>query len=198
MGRPRTHNHDEALLAAMQVFWQNGFERASLSALEEAMGMSRAAIYAAFGDKQTLFHKALDLYCTRLQDGRLGSLSDASDPRAALREHFAGLAKTATGTKGPGCLLTNTAIELTGRDAETARGLTKGISIIETVFEILVKRGQEMGQFTTERSASSLARHLVNTAQGLRVLSRNPDLSPWMDDIVETAFSVLDPPKESP
>ncbi|MEM6354121.1 MAG: helix-turn-helix domain-containing protein [Pseudomonadota bacterium] len=198
MARPRTHDHDQALEAAMQVFWTKGFERASLSDLEAATGMSRASLYAAFGDKRALFHKALKLYGERLDAGRIGALREAADPRAALRAHFEGLARTTMGAVGPGCLLTNTAIELTGREPETARGLTRGIGVIEEVFAELVARGQAMGQFTTERPARQLARHLVGLAQSLRVLSRNPDLAPWMDDILDTGLSVLDPPQESP
>lgn len=198
MARPRTHDHDRALEAAMQVFWNQGYARASLSDLEKATGMSRASLYAAFGDKRALFHKALALYGERLAEGRIGALRKAQDPRAAIRAHFEGLAKTASGPLGPGCLLTNTAIELTGREADTARGLTQGIGVIEDVFADLVARGQAMGQFTRARPARQLARHLVTLAQGLRVLSRNPDLVPWMDDILETGLSVLDPTEEIP
>jgi AcrR family transcriptional regulator len=53
---------DKALDAAMQVFWRNGYEGASLSDLTQAMGINRPSLYAAFGDKGTLFRKALDRY----------------------------------------------------------------------------------------------------------------------------------------
>src|ERR1700686_5925300 len=61
-GRPRSFDLDQALDAAMQVFWRNGYEGASLSALTQAMGINRPSLYAAFGDKETLFRKALDRY----------------------------------------------------------------------------------------------------------------------------------------
>src|ERR1700693_3521049 len=61
-GRPRSFDSDKALDAAMQVFWRKGYEGASLSDLTGAMGINRPSLYAAFGDKEALFRKALDRY----------------------------------------------------------------------------------------------------------------------------------------
>ena len=61
-GRPREFCTDEALAAALRVFWSKGYEGASLSDLTEAMGITRPSLYAAFGNKEALFRKALDLY----------------------------------------------------------------------------------------------------------------------------------------
>src|SRR3979490_2548354 len=58
-GRPRGFNQDEALDRAMHVFWQKGFEGASLSDLTTAMGIQPASLYKAFGNKQALFEKGL-------------------------------------------------------------------------------------------------------------------------------------------
>jgi len=61
-GRPREFCVDEALAAALRVFWSKGYEGASMSELTEAMGITKPSLYAAFGNKEQLFHKALDLY----------------------------------------------------------------------------------------------------------------------------------------
>ncbi len=61
-GRPREFDPDEALDKAMMVFWQQGFEGASLSDLTEAMGISRPSLYAAFGNKEELFRRAILRY----------------------------------------------------------------------------------------------------------------------------------------
>jgi AcrR family transcriptional regulator len=62
MGRARTFDADEALDRAMTVFWTKGYEGASLSDLTEAMGISRPSLYAAYGNKEELFRKALERY----------------------------------------------------------------------------------------------------------------------------------------
>src|SRR6476659_5295165 len=61
-GRPREFDVDQALAAALRVFWQKGYDGASLTDLTDAMGVTRPSLYAAFGNKESLFRKALDLY----------------------------------------------------------------------------------------------------------------------------------------
>ncbi len=61
-GRPREFCLDQALAKALRVFWGKGYEGTSLSDLTEAMGITRPSLYAAFGNKESLFRKALDLY----------------------------------------------------------------------------------------------------------------------------------------
>jgi hypothetical protein len=61
-GRPRQFDPDQALMSALKVFWARGYDGASLSELTEAMGITRPSLYACFGNKESLFRKALDLY----------------------------------------------------------------------------------------------------------------------------------------
>ena len=61
-GRPREFCVDQALAAALHVFWAKGYDGASMTDLTEAMGITKPSLYAAFGNKEALFHKALDLY----------------------------------------------------------------------------------------------------------------------------------------
>ena len=61
-GRPREFCVDQALAAALGVFWSKGYDGASMADLTEAMGITKPSLYAAFGNKEALFHKALDLY----------------------------------------------------------------------------------------------------------------------------------------
>jgi AcrR family transcriptional regulator len=76
-GRPREFDPEEALDKAMMVFWQQGFEGASLSDLTQAMGISRPSLYAAFGNKEELFRRALLRYV---------ETGPAAEHRAALAE----------------------------------------------------------------------------------------------------------------
>lgn len=62
IGRPREFDADEALERAMRVFWEQGYEGASLSDLTAAMGITRTSMYAAFGNKEDLFRKVLARY----------------------------------------------------------------------------------------------------------------------------------------
>src|SRR5690348_4805353 len=61
-GRPRSFDVDHALDRALKVFWRKGYEGASLPDLTKAMGINRPSLYAAFGNKEALFRKAIDRY----------------------------------------------------------------------------------------------------------------------------------------
>src|SRR5882762_10738972 len=63
-GRPRCFCEEEALERAMRVFWEKGYEGASLGDLTEAMGINRPSLYATFGDKQALFFRAMERYAS--------------------------------------------------------------------------------------------------------------------------------------
>lgn len=62
MGRPRTFDEDEALLAAMHTFWTKGYDGTSMKDLTSAMGISGPSLYSAFGDKRELYLKTIDRY----------------------------------------------------------------------------------------------------------------------------------------
>ena len=65
MGRPREFDVEQALDQALEVFWRNGYEGASISELTQAMGISPPSLYAAFGNKEGLFRKTLDRYIAK-------------------------------------------------------------------------------------------------------------------------------------
>src|ERR1700736_4704185 len=86
MGRPREFEVDKALDLALQVFWRKGYEGASMADLTEAMGITRPSLYAAFGNKEELFHKALDLYLEGPANGSREALQETT--ARAVVEHL--------------------------------------------------------------------------------------------------------------
>lgn len=72
MGRPRRFREEDALDAAMRVFWQKGYEGTSLDDLTKAMKINRSSLYSTFGDKETLFRTVIDRY-------KAGSMSFVSE-----------------------------------------------------------------------------------------------------------------------
>src|SRR3569623_316372 len=88
-GRPREFCVDDALSAALRVFWSKGYEGTSLTDLTEAMGITRPSLYAAFGNKESLFRKALDLY-EREKLAYIGQARDKPTAREVARHRLEG------------------------------------------------------------------------------------------------------------
>lgn len=79
-GRPRGFDREVALRRAMEVFWEKGFEDASMTDLTQAMGIASPSLYAAFGSKEALFQEAVALYQARFG----GTMWDALDREPAI------------------------------------------------------------------------------------------------------------------
>src|SRR6202162_4156030 len=105
MGRPRSFDTDRALDRALQVFWRKGYEGATLADLTKAVGVNRPSLYAAFGDKEALFRKALDRYL----NGPAAYIQEAlKEPtaRAVVERLLRGAADLNTAPRNPGGCVT--------------------------------------------------------------------------------------------
>src|SRR3954467_12458672 len=99
-GRPRAFDADRALDRALTVFWKKGYEGASLPELTKAMGINRPSLYAAFGNKEALFRKAVERYA----QGPAGYAREALElptARQVVERLLRGGICVATGPKGP-------------------------------------------------------------------------------------------------
>ena len=103
-GRPREFCVDHALAQALRVFWSKGYEGTSLTDLTEAMGITRPSLYAAFGNKESLFRKALDLY-EREKLAYVGKALAQPTARKVAETMLRGAVDNVTGSDEPhGCL----------------------------------------------------------------------------------------------
>ncbi len=127
MGRPPTFDHDTVVRAARDVFWQVGYEGASLGELESATGLKRSSLYHAFGSKRGLFDAAVEHYLDQVVRPRLRGLHPDAAP-GALPDYLRGL-RTAIlddphrGTRG--CLLIGIAGAAIGADPAVAEVVTR-------------------------------------------------------------------------
>src|SRR5438874_156264 len=119
-GRTRQFDVDEALDRALEVFWARGYEGATLPELTRAMGINRPSLYAAFGNKEQLFRKALDRY----QTGPMSFLTEAlrqPTARAVVEAIFSGFVRMQRDRdKARGCLIVSGALAC-GEEAEAVR-----------------------------------------------------------------------------
>jgi AcrR family transcriptional regulator len=106
-GRPRAFDRDEALRRAMEVFWEKGYEGASLEELQSAMGaISPPSFYAAFGSKERLFLEAVDLYVETIGYRPMKALEAAPTAREGVEAMMRESVNIMCGKDTPhGCLM---------------------------------------------------------------------------------------------
>jgi len=168
-GRPRGFDPDEALERALLVFWEQGYEGASLATLTSAMGISTTSMYATFGNKEALFRKALERYT----EGPSAYLARAMDEPTALDVAAAILAGTIRTTTRPanphGCLGVQGALATSDAGREVRDLLitwrNDGYSGIRERFE----RAVVEGDLPPEADPALLARYVTTLAYGLAV-----------------------------
>jgi len=168
-GRIRQFDLDEALDRALEVFWTRGYEGATLPELTRAMGINRPSLYAAFGNKEQLFRKALDRY----QTGPMSFLAEAlrkPTARAVVEAIFSGFIRMQRDQdKARGCLIVSGALAA-GEEAETVRRDLAQLrqAIVKTLRERF-KRAVQDGDLPAETDCATLARYTATVLGGLAV-----------------------------
>ena len=166
MGRHKEYRRDDVLERAMQLFWLHGFNGVTTQVLVDAMGINRKSVYAEFGNKQNLYHAALELYLSQEIPQRFIALNaDNAGLRAVFDtlERFAG----AAGRKGPekGCMLCNAASETAHHDAIVRKFVDDYFNVIKSSFrhalDAAVRNVELHDDFKIEPWSSSLATTLI-------------------------------------
>ncbi|RII09653.1 HTH-type transcriptional repressor ComR [Streptomyces sp. YIM 130001] len=168
-GRPRGFDPDEALERAMLVFWEHGYEGASLANLTHAMGISTTSMYAAFGNKEGLFRKALERYT----DGPGGYMARAMEGSTALgvvATILSGAIRSTTRPASPrGCLGVHGALSTSDAGQEVrdllADWRNDGYVRIRERFQQAV----DDGDLPAESDPGLLARYVTTLANGIAV-----------------------------
>jgi AcrR family transcriptional regulator len=166
-GRPRAFDAEKALDRAMKVFWRKGYLGTSLFDLTDAMGINRPSLYAAFGDKKSLFRKALERY-GKGPSSYLGEALREPNARAVVERILYGVVGLLTGPQSPGtCLWVHGALSC-GDDPlrkEFAAQRAAGLAELRARF----KRAIAENDLPAGSDADALARYLQAVNFGLTV-----------------------------
>jgi TetR/AcrR family transcriptional regulator, transcriptional repressor for nem operon len=172
-GRPRGFDTEAAVARAMDVFWSRGYHGTALPDLLRATKLSRGSLYAAFGDKHSLFLRALDRYVADAVTRMDVELDPGIDAVDGLRAYLAGYVDRNSGANGRrGCLLVATAMELAGRDAEVDRRVASFFKAMEARVAEALSRAKAAGKLADGVEPSSAARILVCFVEGMRVVGK--------------------------
>lgn len=187
-GRPRTFDPEKALDAALLLFWRHGYEGTTLAALTKAMGINVPSLYAAFGNKETLFKKALNRY---LQNpaSYLPKALEQPTARRAVEKLFRGAIDMVMNPRHPdGCMLVQGALAA----GPTAASIRKELSLCRAAAEAAVRRRFERaiaeGDLPANVNPAKLARYILTVLWGLSVQAAGGVTRAQLKEVVRLAL----------
>jgi AcrR family transcriptional regulator len=192
-GRPRSFDRDEVLDAAVMVFWEKGYEGASIGDLTEAMGIQRPSLYATFGNKRDLFIAAIDRYAATHGRGSFDPLRNDPDTRSAVATFFDTNIRRATERGKPrGCLIACVATETAETDAALRKKLSGMYTRADASIADRFRANQEEGSFPAQHDPDALARMVHSVIHSIRVRARagasRKELTAIADDFMTVLF----------
>ncbi|KUO16992.1 TetR/AcrR family transcriptional regulator [Streptomyces dysideae] len=188
-GRPRSFDRETALEKAILAFWERGYEATSVSDLTRVMDIGAPSLYAAFGDKRSLFEEVVREY-----GARYGSFSDralAEEPtaRAAVERMLREAAVRYTDPARPhGCLVVHAATNCSTPEVEESLRERRNANI--AAFERRIRAGIAAGELPAGTDAAALARHVGAMIQGMSQQARDGARREELEALVEIALSI--------
>ncbi len=169
IGRPRAFDIDTALDRALQVFWRKGYEGTSLPDLTKAMGINRPSLYAAFGNKEALFRKAIDRYI----EGPACHVREALDEPTARRvveRLWRGSIDVVTDPRNPGgCFMVQSALACGDEGRAVRREMSKRRAAMVTVLRKRFEQAIAEGDLPPRTNPADLARYVATVSHGMAV-----------------------------
>jgi AcrR family transcriptional regulator len=187
-GRPREFDADKALNRALVVFWRKGYEGTSLIDLTKAMNINRPSLYAAFGNKESLFRKVLDRY-TQGPVAFVRAALDAPTARAAVESLLRGMVRQLTDPRNPrGCLIVQGALTC-GNEANSIRKeLMARRGATEAAIRRRFQQAKSDGDLPANANAADLARFVATIIHGLAVQAASGAKRAELQRVVQTAL----------
>lgn len=190
-GRPRSFDTDRALDRALQVFWRKGYEGTSLADLTRAVGVNRPSLYAAFGDKEALFRKALDRYLTGPAAYTQEALKEPT-ARAAIEGLLRGAADLNTSRSNPGGCLTVHGALASGESGDSIRQeLNACRAAGEAAIRRRFERAKSEGDLPAHVNAADLARYVATVIYGMAVQAAGGVSRSQLQRVIEMALRTL-------
>ncbi|NEZ64405.1 TetR/AcrR family transcriptional regulator [Leptolyngbyaceae cyanobacterium CCMR0082] len=191
-GPSKQFDTEIALSKAMDVFWEHGYEAASLSQLLKQMGIGKKSLYDTFGNKQSLFLKALEHYAhTTLRDirKRLSAEGSALNNIKQLLLDW----QTMHGRPGScGCMLGTNIADFNTDDEAIAKVMRGYLCQLEDTFSNALIRAQKAGELSPNKNPRDLARLLLCTTQGIALLGRVMEDDTTLKGAVQSALLLLE------
>jgi AcrR family transcriptional regulator len=187
-GRPRSFDRETALEKAILAFWERGYEATSVSDLTRAMDIGAPSLYAAFGDKRSLFDEVVRVYTSRYASFADRALAEEPTSRAAVERTLREAAGVYTDPGHPqGCLIAHAAINCT--TPEVADSLRDRRNATIGAIRSRIEADIATGTLPAGVNAPALARHAGAMIQGMSQQARDGASREELEALAEIAMA---------
>ena len=194
-GRPRAFDEEQALDAALAVFWRNGYQGASLAELTHAMDISKPSLYAAFGNKEQLYLSALERYREQQLIKHAERLAAEPDLKSAMRAFLRSVATMLTSPELPGgCMVVTSAVACDTAALPQRVVAAIGTTVNQSAFGPLKDRLQKELQrrnLPVGTPVEQLADFFTTIMTGMAVMAKVGATQERLFDTIEHALCVL-------
>ena len=171
-GRPKGFIPDEALDRAVEMFWEHGYEGVDVERIARAVSVTKPALYRAFGDKSTLFLKAVERYVSTYGAPRMAAFQTEPDIHKAVTAFCEDVVHTASDEAHGGCMMAAAALGQSERVAEIRSYVAHGLTASADIFAKRFEKEMRAGRLTRVTSSEVRARLLVDLLQGLQLRAK--------------------------
>jgi len=193
MARTREFDERQALVAAMLVFWEKGFEATSIQDLEDAMGLKRTSIYNAFGNKRQIFNRILQCYKESVMSALFVAMDEAPNIREGLKRLLNGALDIHFDTDNPGgCLVVLSVLESGQHDEASSDELVQTIQDLKAGLQQRLKKAKQSGELSPDLDVAVTATTIASTMTGMMVLGKAHFTRASLNRTIKQVLSLLD------
>ena len=191
-GRPRAFDRNEALKKALEVFWRQGYEPASVASLCSAMGINAPSLYASFGNKSALFIEALNYYEQTYWSKPAERFLEEPDIARAVENFFLEASEILLSPDTPcGCMVVLAAINISSEAREVSEAVQQLRFATKKMFADRLQRAVLDGQLAADTDVTALAGALNTFLEGLSIQARDGILQVELKAMASHALRLL-------
>jgi TetR/AcrR family transcriptional repressor of nem operon len=190
-GRPKSFDENQALEQAMHLFWKKGYDATSLDELVVAMAIPRQSLYRTFGDKRTLFIRALGLYANHINQAITHTLLADGLAIDNINQVFQRWSERLTSTERQGCMMQNTLSQSILVDEAVTTLIATHQQRITLALTTALERGQQQGNIKPSIVPEAMARTILSSINGMLALSRTSLSKDFSADVIQTLKSCI-------
>jgi TetR/AcrR family transcriptional repressor of nem operon len=193
MARTKQFDERQALVSAMLVFWEKGYEGTSIHDLEQAMGLNRTSIYNTFGNKRAIFNRVMSCYKESVMASLFAALDNAPDIREGVRRLLNAALDIHFDKDNPGgCLVVLSVLESGQHDAESQLAMQQTLQDLKTALQARLSKAKKAGELAKDLDVGSTATTISTTMTGMMVMGKANFTRASLKKTINQVVSLLD------